>query len=178
MKKWFIPVLALSIGCGSHEATENEDASMNENKEEVVENTQEEKEPSIEDGVFGTDFSTDEHVASIQVDSLVKDTNGVDLIVMGNITSCCQKKGCWMKMKTGEGKEMMVRFKDYGFFVPKDLGGHDVYIKGVAKRQLIPVDELKHYAEDAGKSQEEIDAITEPQEELTFLAEGVKIADK
>ena len=37
------------------------------------------------------------------------------------------------------------------------------------------VDWLKHKAEDAGKSQEEIDAITEPEVKVSFMADGVII---
>jgi hypothetical protein len=36
---------------------------------------------------------------------------------------------------------------------------------------------LRHYAQDAGKSKEEIDKITEPKHMLTFLADGVLITD-
>jgi len=36
---------------------------------------------------------------------------------------------------------------------------------------------LKHLAEDEGKSQEEIDAITEPKMEYTFVAHGVIIEE-
>ena len=37
----------------------------------------------------------------------------------------------------------------------------------------MPVEHLKHYAQDAGKSKEEIAKITEPKDELTFIADGV-----
>jgi hypothetical protein len=72
---------------------------------------------------------------------------------------------------------MVVQFKDYGFFVPKDIAGRQVVIEGYAYRAVTPIEDLKHYAEDAGKSQEEIDAITEPKEELKFLASGVILLD-
>jgi hypothetical protein len=39
------------------------------------------------------------------------------------------------------------------------------------------VDDLKHFAEDEGKTPEEIAKITEPKEELKFLASGVKILE-
>jgi hypothetical protein len=68
---------------------------------------------------------------------------------------------------------VMVRFKDYGFFVPKDIAGRRVLMNGYAFKELTPVDELRHYAEDAGKSAEEIAAITEPKAEIKFLASGV-----
>jgi hypothetical protein len=74
---------------------------------------------------------------------------------------------------------MRVTFKDYGFFVPKEgMEGKEVVFEGVAKRKVTDVDMLKHFAEDAGKSQEEIDAITEPKVELTFVANGVIIKEK
>lgn len=74
--------------------------------------------------------------------------------------------------------EMMVRFKDYGFFMPMDIEGRTVILDGYAKKDIISVDELRHYAEDANKSAEEIAAITEPEEELGFLAHGVILLDK
>jgi hypothetical protein len=39
------------------------------------------------------------------------------------------------------------------------------------------VAELKHYAEDAKKSQAEIDAIKEPQKEVRVTAKGIVIVD-
>jgi len=46
---------------------------------------------------------------------------------------------------------------------------------GMAYYQITPVDELRHYAEDEGKSAEEVAEITEPKRELHFLADGVKL---
>jgi hypothetical protein len=37
------------------------------------------------------------------------------------------------------------------------------------------VEELKHFAEDDGKSKEEIEKITEPKIEMVFEASGVKL---
>jgi Domain of unknown function (DUF4920) len=70
-----------------------------------------------------------------------------------------------------------VQFKDYGFFMPKDISGRKVVMQGYAFKALTPVDELKHYAEDEGKLKEEIEAITEPKEEIKFLASGVLLLD-
>lgn len=75
-------------------------------------------------------------------------------------------------------EEMMVKFKDYGFFVPTDISGREVVMHGVAYYQTTSVEELQHYAEDAGKSAEEIATITEPKRELRFLADGVKLLNK
>jgi len=43
--------------------------------------------------------------------------------VEGTVEDVCKMKGCWMKVKTGDGQTMRVMFKDYGFFVPKDIVG-------------------------------------------------------
>jgi hypothetical protein len=48
-------------------------------------------------------------------------------------------------------------------------------MKGYATVDTVDVEMLRHFAEDAGKSQDEIDAITEPEYELTFEATGVLI---
>jgi len=93
--------------------------------------------------------------------------------VAGTVESVCKAKGCWMKVKTQNGETMRVTFKDYGFFVPKDIVGKTVVFEGEAKIKTTPVAELQHYAEDAGKSKEEIAKITDPKRELTFIADGV-----
>lgn len=89
------------------------------------------------------------------------------------IMSCCQKKGCWMKVDLGDGEEMRVTFKDYGFFVPLDATGMDVIMEGKAYYDTTSVEMLQHYAEDAGESPEAIAEITEPKLELAFEATGV-----
>ena len=89
------------------------------------------------------------------------------------VNEVCQSKGCWMKLDLGNGEEVMVKFKDYGFFMPKDIAGKEVVINGKAFVNEMPVDEQKHYAEDAGESQEVIDAITEPKKTYSFEADGV-----
>jgi hypothetical protein len=98
--------------------------------------------------------------------------------LVGKADAVCQAKGCWLTMKTPEGQEMRVRFKDYAFFVPKDLSGKTVVINGWAHREVVPVSDLQHYAKDAGKSAAEIAAITQPEVQLNFEADGVLVADK
>ncbi len=102
-----------------------------------------------------------------------KDSLEIKLSVL--INEACQKKGCWMNVDLGNGQQMMVRFKDYGFFVPKDCNGSKAIIEGIAYRETLSVEMLRHYAEDGGKSQEEIMAITKPETKLSFEANGVII---
>jgi hypothetical protein len=125
------------------------------------------------DQTFGATFTPEAVVAYQDLSAKVMDTDSVAVTVRGTVAEVCQSKGCWMSITNGEGEDMMVRFKDYGFFMPKDISGREVIMNGKAYYQLTPVDELRHYAEDAGKSAEEIAAITEPKRELSFLADGV-----
>ena len=95
----------------------------------------------------------------------------------GEILSTCPMKGCWMKISV-EKDTMLVRFKDYGFFVPKNgVEGKTTDINGNISVDTLSVAKLQHYAQDAGKSKEEIDLITEPKITISFLADGVLIKE-
>jgi hypothetical protein len=91
------------------------------------------------------------------------------------INEVCSKKGCWMKLDLTDGTQTMVRFKDYGFFMPLDAKDRKVIVNGKAFVQETSVADLKHFAEDAGKTKEEIARITMPKVEFAFEADGVLI---
>ena len=90
------------------------------------------------------------------------------------INEVCQAKGCWMLLELGDD-EAMVKFKDYGFFMPKNIAGKEVIVNGKAFVAEVSVEEQRHYAVDAGKTKEEIEAITEVQKTLSFEADGVLV---
>ena len=95
----------------------------------------------------------------------------------GTVTATCAKKGCWMDVASGEDT-VFVRFLDYGFFVPTEgAEGKRTVLQGEAFYDTLSVEALRHYAEDAGKSPEEIAAITEEELRLAFTATGVMIED-
>ena len=95
----------------------------------------------------------------------------------GEIITTCPKKGCWIEMKIDD-KDVFVKFKDYGFFVPKyGMEGKKAIIQGLASIDTVSIRDLKHYAEDAGKSKSEIEKIISPEIKISFLAEGVIIKD-
>ena len=130
--------------------------------------------------VFGTDFKNETILSAYELGEIysnLKTGDTVKVTFEGPVKEVCQAKGCWMQVDVGADDPVMVKFKDYGFFVPKDLGGKRVVVHGMAFISEVPVEEQQHYAKDAGKSEAEIAAITVPKKSLGFTASGVKIAE-
>jgi Domain of unknown function (DUF4920) len=96
-----------------------------------------------------------------------------DITIKGTVAGVCQAKGCWMTFKLDNGEEMTVKFKDYAFFMPKDCSGKTAICHGKAFVKTTSVAELKHLAEDAGKSKKVIAKIKKPKQEVRFEADGV-----
>jgi hypothetical protein len=127
---------------------------------------------------FGEGITSSSYADMSEVLGQLKESEEVTTTMKAKVSEVCQAKGCWMTLtdsKTNE--EFMVKFYDYGFFVPKDISGKEVIVEGKAFKEVTPVDELRHYAEDAGKSADEIAAITEPKAEWKFEATGVLVLD-
>ncbi|MCB0634633.1 MAG: DUF4920 domain-containing protein [Lewinella sp.] len=136
-------------------------------------------ETKLSDNQFGEAIDAEGAISYDALLDMMEQSDSVAVKVKGKVEAVCQAKGCWMNIAGNESdaEEMMVKFKDYGFFVPKDIAGREVVMEGYAFREVTPVDELRHLAQDAGKSKEEIDQITEPVVELKFLASGVLLLD-
>lgn len=112
--------------------------------------------------------------ASLTLDNISSDPekfSGKQVIVEGEITAVCQAKGCWMTMA---GKSATARarvtFKDYAFFVPKDVKGKKIKLKGEVKVKLLSDKERAHLAEDG-----RVDISQIPKAELRLVASGVEI---
>lgn len=122
---------------------------------------------------YGEKISTDN---VIDYDTFIENSKIVSKSkIEGTILSSCPKKGCWMQVKI-DSDTIQVTFKDYGFFVPKTgLENKKTILEGYPKQDTISIKMLKHFAEDAGKSQKEIDKITKPEYKISFIADGVII---
>lgn len=124
---------------------------------------------------YGAEITLENAIAVSEIPAILAKQDSAEIKVIGKIGECCQKKGCWMKVPISEEQEMLVRFKDYGFFVPMDSEGKEIVMEGLVKKEVIPVAQLRHYAEDAGKTKEEIEKITEDEVKISFMATGVVI---
>ena len=140
-------------------------------------NAQPPKVPADAGMVFGEKTTAEN---AITVDKLVtvmqtKDAGSpVDVKITGKVTEVCQKEGCWIKVKSPDGS-MMVKMKDHKFLVPVILEGKSIVINGIAETKKTTVAELRHFAEDAGKTKAEIAKITEPKTEITVQAKGILV---
>lgn len=127
------------------------------------------------DQIFGEKINADNALTFTALLNKMDQLDSMETKVTGTVESVCKKKGCWVNIVSDDGREMFVKFKDYGFFLPKDCEGRKVVMEGKAFREVTQVDELQHLAEDGGASKEEIAKITEPKEELKFMASGVML---
>lgn len=116
---------------------------------------------------------------AISVEDMLADFEGkterTEYTFEADLAEVCSKAGCWVNIDKGNGDTFMVRFKDHFTIPPATEVGTGAYLHGYAYMDTISVEMLQHFAEDAGKSQEEIDAITEPEYELNFEADGITL---
>ncbi|WP_456461595.1 DUF4920 domain-containing protein [Lutibacter sp.] len=125
---------------------------------------------------FGDKINSKQTLSKIEMAEKYKNLKEGDTLTLkftSSINEVCKKKGCWMKLDLGADKEVMVRFKDYGFFMPLNADGREVVVNGKAYVSTTSVEELRHFAKDAGKTEEEILKITDPEYTLAFEADGV-----
>ena len=127
--------------------------------------------------LFGEKFELQKTFNKADQLSALSSKDSIPMQLKGEIVEVCQSKGCWMKVDLTEDKQVFVRFKDYGFFVPKDAAEKTTILNGIAFVEEMSVEDQRHYAEDKGASESEIAKITEPKKTLRFEAAGVLIKE-
>ena len=155
-------LLAVTFGCQQHQKTPQDTT------EEVT---------LPETGTFGEAFVTEGSIPASEVVPLLGETDSTEAILTGHIVSSCQHTGCWMDLDMGGQESIHVTFKDDDFTIPLDAAGKNAIVKGIAYREMIPVETLQNYAREDGLSEEEVAAINEPAWEYNFIATGVVIED-
>lgn len=129
---------------------------------------------------FGVQIDETKVISATEMSEKYADMKTADTLqtkFVAIVTEVCQSKGCWMRLELQDGQETMVRFKDYGFFMPKDIKGKEVIVNGLAFVEEMSVKDQKHYAEDGGKSTDEIAKITTAKKTLGFEADGVLLKE-
>ena len=155
-------------------------ACKSENKESKVPDTTEIK-PKLEESYssFGEKISDKNLLSKKEIIETYKNLKVGDTAIVkfaAKVNEVCQSKGCWMRLDIGD-HEAMVKFKDYGFFMPKNIANKEVIVHGKAFVAEVSIEDQRHYAEDAGKSKEALIAIIEVEKTLSFEADGVLLIE-
>ena len=131
--------------------------------------------PAAKGVTYGEKISSKGAIVISLLPAKMADVEMLPIKIIGKVIEVCAAKGCWMKLEGTNGETTRVTFKDYGFFMPQNIVGRTVVLDGISMQSITPVDELQHYAKDAGKSAEEIAKITAPKKEITYEAKGVLV---
>jgi hypothetical protein len=136
-----------------------------------------ERKPATPGQTYGEKIDVKGAVDIAELPVMLENKEKVHTKVTAKVLDVCPKKGCWMNLYINDSTTAFVKMKDYGFFVPMDMIGKTVVLEGDAVVKMTSVNELRHYAEDAKKPQSEIDAITQPEKSIRFVATGIKVPE-
>ena len=178
MKKvlFAITASAFLISCGGPQQNDQKKGEENKSEKSAENKAEEGDEPSFP-YYAGEEFDASKAVEPAEFLSKLSKFEGDSMrtTLRADINAACKKKGCWMKLDMPDRDDVMVRFKDYDFFVPLNSGGRKTTVHGVAYYDTISVAQLRHYAEDGGVDADSIAKINEPEITLAFLADGVLV---
>ena len=120
-----------------------------------------------------------DNLDAARVLSDVKKFEGKTVRLTGNVTSVCSAKGCWLKMSSpGSALEVFVKFTCpiEGRLIPVEAAGKPVIVEGKLTVKTISEEDARHIAGEAGKSQEEIDAIYGEQKQIEMAGPSALVA--
>ena len=99
---------------------------------------------------FGAELTGDQD--SMTLGTLMQDPDtwaNETVRVQTRVAKVCQKKGCFFIAQDG-ATTVRVSFRDYGFFVPTDIGGKTVLLEGSLVRVERSEEQAEHLASDLG----------------------------
>ena len=123
---------------------------------------------------FGVKISAEGAVNADELPALLATKESADVKVKGKVVEVCKMQGCWVRIETINGP-ILVKMKDENFFVPLALNCKTIVAQGKAILKVTSVEQLRHYAEDAGKTKDEIAAIKDPKKEISVQANGILV---
>jgi hypothetical protein len=97
------------------------------------------------------------------------------LLLHGQISDVCQRKGCWTILRDGDA-HIRVRFRDYGFFLPTDATGAEAFIEGVVTVETLSAKAARHY--EAESRNGDPGSVQGPRREVGFTASGVRLVGR
>ena len=132
------------------------------------------KGPADKGMTFGAKTNVEGALDANELPKLLADKSTAEVKVKGKVSEVCKMEGCWLKMETANGP-MMIKMRNHAFMVPLSMNGKTIVAAGIVNHKETSVEMLRHYAEDAGKTKEEIAAIKTPKKEITMEATGILV---
>lgn len=130
---------------------------------------------NIKGTVFG-DSILDNNVRELSAMlDLVKGGDREKVTVKGVVDNVAKDDGNWLTIKLPNKDIMKVNFEDSDFSVPKDIKDKTVILKGMAKADVLSVNQQKEIAYQIGSSKEEINSIKAPKRMISFDAKGMVV---
>jgi hypothetical protein len=125
---------------------------------------------------YGAAFDTTGAIAVADLQTAMTGKDSLHTRLQCKIVQSCKKAGCWMDVENPNGEPITVFMKDHSFGIPLEgCEGLEAIVDGKVYYDTLDVAYLQHLAEDAGKTAEEIAAITEPKFVLAVDASGVML---
>ena len=92
-----------------------------------------------------------------------------EVLIEAQVGKVCQKKGCFFVAQDG-AHAVRVAFKDYGFFVPTDIGGRRVVLSAQLTIKTLSAEQAEHLNADAGGEQ-----VFRPGDVFELVASAVRV---
>ncbi len=127
--------------------------------------------PETPEGHFGAPFALQESKPLTSVIETLATVGQDPVQVTGEVSSVCQKMGCWMVIKDGE-TQARVLMKDHSFAVPFDGTGKKAVVEGTIEAKELSEGQVKHIEEDAGRDPSKVSG---PRNEYVLTASGVRL---
>jgi len=129
-------------------------------------------------GEIAVDTSRAISVADFFTDFDQQDSTGI-YTIKGTIVKTCKRGGCWIaihKELEDNNDYFIVRFKNH-FTIPTNTpSGTPAFFHGTARWELTTVEQLREIAKRNGDTQQEIEAIVDPEYSFGFEADGIVLA--
>ncbi|MFO0830022.1 MAG: DUF4920 domain-containing protein [Phycisphaerales bacterium] len=97
------------------------------------------------------------------------------IAVTGVAARTSQRNGEWIVLRDDAGDEIVVRFRDYRFFAPRNATGRHVLACGTASRETLSVEDRRRMVIDGGGTISDAQVITEPKDVVLLIADTIWI---
>lgn len=126
-----IPALAMLLACESQAAVQSETSTAEPSPEKATTETAGDQTAESQGRHFGDPLAGDVPTVALKDVLNNPDTyQGKTVQTSGTIDTVCQKRGCWMELRTESGQAVFIPMAGHSFFLPKDIAGRRATVQG------------------------------------------------